>query len=103
MNTVLGLQVNEKDNVATIFNNETKKETLVRIIDQSGKSCELQALADIPFGHKIALKHISIGEPIIKYGQVIGVASADIVPGQYVHIHNLESCRGRGDLEKKEE
>ncbi|GAA0554076.1 altronate hydrolase [Rhizomicrobium palustre] len=43
----------------------------------------------IPFGHKVATSAIREGEPVRKYGQVIGVASADIAPGAHVHVHNL--------------
>lgn len=35
----------------------------------------------------------------MKYGESIGAASSDIKKGDYVHIHNLEALRGRGDLE----
>jgi 2-dehydro-3-deoxy-D-arabinonate dehydratase len=52
----------------------------------------------IAFGHKIALKAMPKGSPVMKYGAVIGVASRDIEPGEHVHVHNLESQRGRGDL-----
>ncbi|MFQ5657413.1 MAG: SAF domain-containing protein [Candidatus Methylomirabilales bacterium] len=38
------------------------------------------------------------GAPIIKYGQVIGRATVEIAPGDHVHVHNMESLRGRGDL-----
>ena len=34
----------------------------------------------------------------MKYGERIGIASVDISRGDYVHIHNLEAVRGRGDL-----
>jgi len=43
----------------------------------------------IPFGHKVATQAIKKGEPVRKYGQVIGVASEDIPPGAHVHVHNL--------------
>jgi altronate dehydratase small subunit len=49
----------------------------------------------IPFGHKLALKQIGRGEPVFKYGQRIGVAASDIVPGDLVHVHNLSGERGR--------
>ena len=52
----------------------------------------------IPFGHKVALAAIVAGRPVIKYGEVIGLATADIAPGEHVHVHNVESQRGRGDL-----
>ena len=37
----------------------------------------------------------------MKYGEEIGIATREIVKGEYVHIHNLDSMRGRGDLEKE--
>jgi altronate hydrolase len=43
----------------------------------------------IPPGHKLASRAIAVGEPVIRYGQVIGVATASIAPGQHVHVHNL--------------
>jgi hypothetical protein len=50
-------------------------------------------------GHKIALRPIATGEPVIKYGCAIGTASRDIVAGTHVHTHNVASSRGRGDLD----
>ena len=52
----------------------------------------------IPAGHKVAVAGISAGTPVIKYGSPIGVATADIAPGDHVHTQNLASTRGRGDL-----
>ena len=43
----------------------------------------------IPSGHKVALKPIAAGEPVRRYGQVIGLASRAIAPGEHVHTHNL--------------
>ena len=40
-------------------------------------------------GHKIALRDIHAGEPVRKYGQVIGLATAPIRAGEAVHAHNL--------------
>jgi altronate hydrolase len=40
-------------------------------------------------GHKVALAPIATGQPVLKYGQVIGVATADIAAGAHVHSHNL--------------
>ena len=52
---------------------------------------------NIPFGHKFAIRDIREGVLILKYGEPIGVARIDIKAGQHVHVHNLESRRGRGD------
>jgi SAF domain len=52
---------------------------------------------DVPSGHKVALRRITAGEPVLKYGSTIGEATADIEPGAHVHVHNVASRRGRGD------
>lgn len=44
----------------------------------------------IPRGHKVAVSNIGVGEPILKYAQVIGYASQDIKSGDHVHTHNVE-------------
>lgn len=43
----------------------------------------------IPSGHKMATTAIAAGQPVLKYGQVIGAATQDIAPGAHVHLHNL--------------
>jgi altronate dehydratase small subunit len=45
----------------------------------------------VDVGHKFAVRRIGKGEKVIKYGAPIGVASRDIEPGEYIHIHNLAS------------
>jgi altronate hydrolase len=40
-------------------------------------------------GHKLAVRPIPAGEPVLKFGQVIGFASSDIGPGDHVHVHNV--------------
>jgi len=49
----------------------------------------LQAQTDIPAGHKVALHNLTAGQPIRKYGQIIGFATVDIRAGTHVHTHNL--------------
>ncbi|MBV9813972.1 MAG: altronate dehydratase, partial [Acetobacteraceae bacterium] len=50
----------------------------------------------IPAGHKVATRTHATGEPILRYGQIIGFALAPIEPGQHVHVHNC----GMGDFAK---
>ena len=45
----------------------------------------------VRMGHKIALVEIAPGQPVIKYGQIIGFASRPIAPGQWVHTHNVDA------------
>jgi altronate hydrolase len=54
------------------------------------------AASRIPPGHKIATRAHAAGEPVRRYGQIIGVATAPIAPGEHVHSHNL----GMGDHAK---
>jgi altronate hydrolase len=49
----------------------------------------ITARVAIPAGHKAAIVTIPAGEPIRKYGQIIGFASVDIAPGDHVHLHNV--------------
>lgn len=46
---------------------------------------------DAGAGHKVAVRAIAAGEPVLKYGAPIGYATRDIAPGAYVHIHNMRS------------
>jgi altronate dehydratase small subunit len=62
-----------------------------------GQSFEVKIKETIEFGHKFAVVPIKKGEDILKYGEVIGVATRDIEVGEHVHVHNLEGKRGRGD------
>ncbi|WP_182086505.1 altronate dehydratase family protein [Aureimonas sp. ME7] len=49
----------------------------------------VRAGAEIPSGHKVAIRAIRAGEEVLKYGQAIGHAAVDIQPGDHVHLHNL--------------
>ena len=91
--------VDEKDNVATALGTLVEGESL--LVDVGGMTVEVPVLGSIPFGHKIALRGIEHGEEIRKYGEVIGRATKRIKRGEHVHIHNIESLRGRGDLVDK--
>ncbi|WP_026652992.1 UxaA family hydrolase [Butyrivibrio proteoclasticus] len=99
----IALKVNDLDNVATIFAENITDGTEVEIRDKKGNMEPVKVIGNVPYGHKIAVKSISKGEQIIKYGEEIGVATSDIKTGEYVHVHNLDSMRGRGDLERKGE
>ncbi|MBY6048930.1 altronate dehydratase family protein [Vannielia litorea] len=46
-------------------------------------------LQEVPLGHKIATREIRKGEPILKYATIIGFAGEDIVPGTWLHSHNV--------------
>ncbi|WP_274626268.1 UxaA family hydrolase [Arvimicrobium flavum] len=83
--------LDSRDNVATAIVDIAKGE---RIEATSGV---VTAAEDIPFGHKMALAAIPHGGVILKYGESIGLAEGDIGVGACVHVHNVDSQRGRGD------
>ena len=92
------LKLQQQDNVATAMEDIAAGET-AGVYDLAGALLErLPAGQDIPAGHKIALGAMQPGELDYKYGQVIGRVSQPIARGDWVHTHNLESRRGRGDL-----
>jgi altronate dehydratase small subunit len=88
------LVLNKSDNVATLIDS-----------GKAGDACALQGeasgtiklLSDIPFGHKVCVKETAVGADVLKYGQIVGKASKAIKLGEHVHVHNVESARGRGD------
>ena len=87
------------DNVATAIRNlEAGYEAVVGIGEAVTR---LKLRQSIDYGHKLALKDIAPGEDILKYACVIGKATHAITAGEHVHVHNVESLRGRGDLDKK--
>jgi altronate hydrolase len=50
---------------------------------------EVTVAAAIPSGHKVATRAIAREQPILRYGQIIGFATADIAAGEHVHGHNV--------------
>lgn len=99
MELKLALKVDDLDNVATIFANGITDGTVVEVRDKKGNVEEIAVHGEVPYGHKIALFDLKKGEHIMKYGECIGAASKNIKKGDYVHIHNMEALRGRGDLQ----
>jgi len=89
---------NSRDNVATALE-DIKKGSLITVNIEK-RNIEIKIENDIKLGHKFALKYINKGDQIIKYGESIGTATSEIKKGEWVHIHNLESNRGRGDIER---
>ena len=79
------IKIHPQDNVAVALADIAKGEVL------SEGSLSVTAAEDIARGHKIALRNIGEGEAIIKYGNPIGLAKADIAEGSWVHVHNVKT------------
>jgi (2R)-sulfolactate sulfo-lyase subunit alpha len=63
------------------------------VVTADNSSFNLSARMDVPIGHKVALVDIKAGDTVLKYGQDIGQAKADIRKGEHVHVHNLKTKR----------
>ncbi|MCL5097326.1 MAG: altronate dehydratase family protein [Candidatus Omnitrophica bacterium] len=77
------LRLHPKDDVAVLKRGLTAGQEL------GNETFRLSARTSIPPGHKIALLVIADGQPVRKYGQIIGFAQGAIAPGDHVHTHNL--------------
>ena len=83
----------EKDDVGVaVVDIESGEAVKGRTLDTHSDS-EVTALADIPLGHKIALRDFAEGDTVTKYGQDIGRVVAPIKRGDHVHVHNLKTKR----------
>lgn len=79
------------DNVATVLEDVAQGDT---VTTEDG-SLSFRAIGLVPRFHKIALADAEEGAAVIKYGNQIGTASSRISRGEHVHVHNMESSRGR--------
>jgi altronate dehydratase small subunit len=88
--------VDPADNVATAIRKVEASETVVVAVGDEER--RIDVTEDVRFGHKLAIENLSKGGIVRKYGKSIGNASENIAAGEYVHVHNVESNYGRGDL-----
>jgi (2R)-sulfolactate sulfo-lyase subunit alpha len=79
------LVLNPEDNVVVCRRDVRAGESLVI----EGEA--VVARADVALGHKIARRLIRSGESVVKYGMSIGSSTAEIQPGDWVHLHNMKS------------
>lgn len=90
------ITVEPEDNVATAIREVSEGETVT--VDVGDDEVTIDVLEDVRFGHKIALTDFEEGDTVYKYGLSVGTASTEIDAGEWVHVHNVESNYGRGDL-----
>lgn len=85
------VMIDEKDNVSVAIDKIDKGNDISYKLGDNVHT--LKAIDNIQIYHKFANKDIKKGEPIVKYGEHIGIAVTDIKAGQHVHTHNVESHR----------
>jgi altronate dehydratase small subunit len=95
MSEFKAIVMKDSDNVATVV--ETVEPGTEAVLEIEGKRLSVRVIERIPFGHKFAVRDIGKGKLVVKYGEPIGIATRNIIAGSHVHVHNVESSRGRGD------
>jgi (2R)-sulfolactate sulfo-lyase subunit alpha len=84
----------KKDTVGVVVVEGLKAGTdMTVVVTADDTSFKLKSKMDVPIGHKVALTDIKKGDTVLKYGQDIGKAVADIKKGEHVHVHNLKTKR----------
>ena len=84
----------KKDTVGVVAIEGLKAGTdMLCVVTADNSSFNMKSKMDVPIGHKVALADIKSGDTVIKYGQDIGKAVADIAKGEHVHVHNLKTKR----------
>ncbi|MDC0472425.1 UxaA family hydrolase [Pelagibacteraceae bacterium] len=82
----------EKDNVAVVVIETTKKgQNCSAWVMENDKTIKVDSIAEIPLGHKIALKDLNEGDTILKYGHDIGKVVKSVKKGDHVHVHNVKT------------
>jgi (2R)-sulfolactate sulfo-lyase subunit alpha len=83
-----------KDNVGVVVIEGLKAGTdMLCVVTEDNSSFRMKANADVPIGHKVALKDLEPGDTAIKYGADIGKIVAKIRKGEHVHVNNLKTKR----------
>lgn len=80
------IRLHPDDNVAVIVVDVDAGDPIVL---SDGGDLRVHAAERIGYGHKVALRPIKINEPVVKYGEHMGIATADIAVGAHVHVHNV--------------
>lgn len=86
------VMIEPKDNVAVAI--EALSPGMQGVfVTRDGGCKNIEIIDNIPIYHKFAVTDIAGDAPVVKYGEHIGYAGADIKKGQHVHVHNVVSRR----------
>ena len=84
----------QSDNVGVVVVEGLKAGTeMLCVVTHDNSDFRLTAKADIPIGHKVALKELKAGDTVYKYGQDMGKMVGDAEIGGHVHTHNCKTKR----------
>ena len=81
-----------RDDVAVAVADVDVGEVVIAYLDDD-KTVTMTSLDHVPLGHKVALRDLDEGAPVLKYGIPIGRTTKPVRAGEHVHTHNLRSAR----------
>lgn len=89
------LLVHDKDdNVGVVVvEGLTAGTDMLCVVTHDNTDFRLTAKADIPIGHKVAVKELKVGDTVMKYGEDMGKMIGDAAVGEHVHTHNCKTKR----------
>jgi (2R)-sulfolactate sulfo-lyase subunit alpha len=81
------------DHVGVATSDIAAGDQAVGVFMDDDSTVAVEALDDVPLGHKIAIAQLPAGAEVIEYGTPIGRAPDGLAVGDYVHTHNIKSAR----------
>ena len=84
------LMINPADSVVCVLEHANRGDT---VRTPSGE--EITLAEDVEFAHKVCIRDLKAGEPVIKYGEPIGYMLTDVPSGTWIHRHNMGCDRGK--------
>jgi (2R)-sulfolactate sulfo-lyase subunit alpha len=81
------------DHVGVATSDIEAGERVIGVFMDDDSTIEVEALAAVPLGHKIAIEALDSGAEVLEYGTRIGLAPSGLEVGDYVHTHNIRSAR----------
>lgn len=83
-----------RDTVAVVVVEGVKAGTAMTgwVMDDD-RMIQVDALQDIPIGHKVALADMATGDTVLKYGIDMGKVVAPIKKGEHAHVQNIKTKR----------
>lgn len=83
-----------EDNVGVVVvEGLTAGTEVLGVVTHDNSDFTMTVNADIPIGHKVALKQLKTGDTAVKYGEDIGQMTGSANKGDHVHTHNCKTKR----------
>src|SRR5437764_1396891 len=89
-----GILLHEPQDDVGVAVTDLKKGSNIGAVTLEGKKAGSVKLRDkVPLGHKVAMRDLGQGQPVVKYGRPVGKTIKPISRGAHVHVHNVKTTR----------